>query len=276
MLIAAKEGSNPFLAASFLSRNSPPAHQLPTPLLYPGIGFAISNTATGLATSLYDEGRRSRSTGKERDTETGLDYFGARYFGSALGRFASPDPGNSGAEPSDLQSWNAYPYTGNNPLSRTDPDGLDYHVCVNDQNGNQQCTNIENDKAFQQVAKNPGAGLTVSGDKGSGVIYSTDQNGNRVQVGTYEHFAGPGTEGGGITVDFGTELAVAGLGARVLNAGASIGEGAQPIVERSTGAQVGWKSADGMKIARNTSANNAQPYINLVNKAIGGNLHVRF
>jgi hypothetical protein len=217
---------------------------------------------------------------------------------------------------------------------------LDYHVCVNDQNGNQQCTNIENDKAFQQVAKNPGAGLTVSGDKGSGVIYSTDQNGNRVQVGTYEHFAGPGTEGGGITVDFGTELAVAGLGARVLNAGASIGEGiagvfgtrvgtavatdtasaaggafrsevsnilskatssvgnqgiqassrdvaeqaakewvgegAQPIVERSTGAQVGWKSADGMKIARNTSANNAQPYINLVNKAIGGNLHVRF
>jgi RHS repeat-associated protein len=33
-----------------------------------------------------------RFTGKERDQETGLDFFGARYFGAALGRFTSPDP----------------------------------------------------------------------------------------------------------------------------------------------------------------------------------------
>jgi RHS repeat-associated protein len=33
-------------------------------------------------------------TGKERDTETGLDYFGARYMSSAQGRFTSPDPSN--------------------------------------------------------------------------------------------------------------------------------------------------------------------------------------
>jgi RHS repeat-associated protein len=31
-------------------------------------------------------------TGKERDAETGLDYFGARYYGGAQGRFTSPDP----------------------------------------------------------------------------------------------------------------------------------------------------------------------------------------
>lgn len=31
-------------------------------------------------------------TGKERDSESGLDYFGAKYYGSALGRFTSPDP----------------------------------------------------------------------------------------------------------------------------------------------------------------------------------------
>ncbi|MDE3169526.1 MAG: RHS repeat-associated core domain-containing protein, partial [Acidobacteriota bacterium] len=30
-------------------------------------------------------------TGKEHDTESGLDYFGARYDSSALGRFMSPD-----------------------------------------------------------------------------------------------------------------------------------------------------------------------------------------
>jgi RHS repeat-associated protein len=33
----------------------------------------------------------SRFTGKERDTESGLDYFGARYYGSTMGRFMSPD-----------------------------------------------------------------------------------------------------------------------------------------------------------------------------------------
>jgi RHS repeat-associated protein len=32
-------------------------------------------------------------TGKERDSESGLDYFGARYYGSNMGRWMSPDPG---------------------------------------------------------------------------------------------------------------------------------------------------------------------------------------
>jgi len=32
------------------------------------------------------------SPGKERDAETGLDYFGARYYSAAQGRFVSPDP----------------------------------------------------------------------------------------------------------------------------------------------------------------------------------------
>ena len=35
-----------------------------------------------------------KCTGKERDGETGLDYFGARYFSGAQGRFTSPDPFN--------------------------------------------------------------------------------------------------------------------------------------------------------------------------------------
>lgn len=34
----------------------------------------------------------SRYTGKERDAESGLDNFGARYYGSSMGRFMSPDP----------------------------------------------------------------------------------------------------------------------------------------------------------------------------------------
>jgi RHS repeat-associated protein len=34
---------------------------------------------------------RIRFTGKERDAETGLDYFGARYMSSAQGRWTTPD-----------------------------------------------------------------------------------------------------------------------------------------------------------------------------------------
>ncbi len=65
-------------------------------------------------------------TGKERDAESGLDYFGARYYGSALGRFSSPDNG-SDQHPSDPQSWNLYSYVRNNPLGLVDADGN--YVC---------------------------------------------------------------------------------------------------------------------------------------------------
>ncbi len=63
-------------------------------------------------------------TGQIRDSETGMDFFTARYYGSALGRFTSPDPMNLGADPTDPQSWNAYAYVRNNPLALVDPMGL--------------------------------------------------------------------------------------------------------------------------------------------------------
>ena len=66
----------------------------------------------------------SRFTGKERDSESGLDYFGARYYGSTMGRWMSPDPGNIGADPTNPQSWNMYAYVLNNPLRFVDPNGL--------------------------------------------------------------------------------------------------------------------------------------------------------
>jgi RHS repeat-associated protein len=134
-------------------------------------------------------------TGKERDSESGLDNFGARYDSSQYGRFMTPDPGNVGSDPRDPQSWNAYSYVGNNPLGRIDADGLDYDVCVDDGNGGQKCTYVANDKSFQNALQNPGAGISVSGDNNRGTIYGTDGNGNQVQVGSYQHFAGPGEEG---------------------------------------------------------------------------------
>src|SRR5580658_841058 len=59
----------------------------------------------------------SRCPGKERDTESGLDYFDARYYGSSMGRFLSPDPSQLYfADPTNPQSLNLYSYGRNNPL----------------------------------------------------------------------------------------------------------------------------------------------------------------
>jgi RHS repeat-associated protein len=67
-------------------------------------------------------------TGKERDGESGNDYFGARYYASSIGRFMSPD-WSAKAEPvpyaklGDPQTLNLYGYMQNNPLGGVDQDG---------------------------------------------------------------------------------------------------------------------------------------------------------
>jgi RHS repeat-associated protein len=63
-------------------------------------------------------------TGKERDTETGLDYLGARYYGSSIGRFTTVDPYlDPRSALTDPQQWNRYAYGRDNPLKFVDPDG---------------------------------------------------------------------------------------------------------------------------------------------------------
>ena len=65
-------------------------------------------------------------TGKERDSESGLDYFGARYYASSMGRFLSPDPmGIASGSLANPQSLNLYAYALNNPLINIDPSGLE-------------------------------------------------------------------------------------------------------------------------------------------------------
>ncbi len=84
---------------------------------------------------------RQQFTSKERDIETGLDYFLARYYSSVQGRFTSPDEFAGGpdelfnfandaaenptfyADLSDPQSLNKYQYTYNNPINLVDEDG---------------------------------------------------------------------------------------------------------------------------------------------------------
>jgi len=72
---------------------------------------------------LSSSGDRYKFTGKERDSESGLDNFGLRYMGSNLGRFMSPDSIANDWELLNPQTWNRYAYARNNPLIYIDPDG---------------------------------------------------------------------------------------------------------------------------------------------------------
>jgi RHS repeat-associated protein len=108
-----------------------------------GAGVGGRTTAMGFPGSF--DGVRQKFTQKERDTETGLDYFLARYYASTQGRFTGPDEFKEGAyefwllgDPSagekqalpfgDItspQSLNKYQYCYNNPLRFVDPNGHD-------------------------------------------------------------------------------------------------------------------------------------------------------
>ncbi len=69
------------------------------------------------------DGVRQKFTQKERDAETGLHYFGARYYSSVQGRFISADPSSVSIASASPQSWNRYFYANNNPLSYIDHNG---------------------------------------------------------------------------------------------------------------------------------------------------------
>jgi len=96
---------------------------------YLPFGEEIPSTVGGRG-SLYGAPELTHKfTGKERDTETassatqGLDFFGARYFSAAQGRFTSPDEPLVDQHAADPQSWNLYAYARNSPLTNTDPNG---------------------------------------------------------------------------------------------------------------------------------------------------------
>ncbi|MGH9554618.1 MAG: RHS repeat domain-containing protein [Terriglobales bacterium] len=96
-------------------------------------------------------------TGKERDTESGLDYFFARYYASSLGRFMTPDwsatpvpvPYASLMVP---QSLNLYAYVENNPITSTDPDGH-FRTVPPPAEGKDQCSGVTSDPSCAKKAE---------------------------------------------------------------------------------------------------------------------------
>ena len=134
-------------------------------------------------------------TGKERDSESGNDYFGARYYSSAMGRFMSPD-WSAKAEPvpyaklDNPQSLNLYAYVGNNPLIRTDPTG--HYVCSGSK---EQCGAVRDGLILAKAAMN---NLGANSKEGKA-------------IGAVLKFYGAEGEKNGVGVSFG-KLAVGTLG----------------------------------------------------------------
>jgi RHS repeat-associated protein len=78
----------------------------------------------GLFSSTGSDPNHYKFTGKERDSESGLDNFGARYNASTTGRFMTPDPKMPSVRHLlNPEKWNKYAYVLNNPLALVDPDG---------------------------------------------------------------------------------------------------------------------------------------------------------
>ncbi len=162
-------------------------------------------------------------TGKERDLESGLDFFIARYYSSSYGRFLSPDefaggpvdvfssndPAPPGPPPyadiTNPQSLNKYDYTYNNPLRYTDPNGhdvLDFLLGV---------ANAVGSNTFL------GAGRTESynSDHATGQAVGDAIS---VVVGAAEVVVGGAVAGGGLALDATGVGAVAGVPANVVGA----------------------------------------------------------
>ena len=166
------------------------------PALHQGIAWSNSKTALGLRSLAVETRVRSRCTGKERDSESGLDNFGKRYDSSSLGRFMTPDPiFFQAAMLSDPQRFNLYAYVRNNPLSLTDPTGESIELIGDEE---------QRKKALQalQQAVGKDAGNYLYENK----VTTTDANGNS----TTKYYVGVRDGTGGQASVFGKMNSVAG------------------------------------------------------------------
>jgi RHS repeat-associated protein len=98
---------------------------------YRPFGTEMTITAPGI--------NELKFTGKRRDGESQLDYFGARYYLNLAGRFTTADPILNSGRPDNPQSWNKYAYVLNDPLALVDPTGF-YDWAASCANNDTNCT----------------------------------------------------------------------------------------------------------------------------------------
>jgi len=195
-------------------------------------------------------------TGKERDTESGNDYFGARYYTSNIGRFMSPDPLRGTL--ADPQTLNMYAYVRNNPTNLTDPTGM-------------QCTPGPAGQCVGQTQAQDKAATTTP------PAQNTSASGKTIAKGTGEVVLGgvviglaialaPETGGGSLAA-----LAVVG---GVLGGTAEVGNGIVDIAHGAgqVDAQTAEEAKQGINIANNPAAANALIVTNANNAERIGNV----
>jgi RHS repeat-associated protein len=145
-------------------------------------------------------------TGKERDAETRLDFFKARYYSGAQGRFVSADRKLFPNALFDPQSLDKYVYVRNNPLRYVDPNGEDWWDTV--------------EAAVNEVISNNGFGAgrqapqnqdQVKGQKIGDAITAAQ--------GAAEVFIGGGGEAAGVALDLTGIGAVIGVPVNVVSTG---------------------------------------------------------
>ena len=117
-------------------------------------------------------------TGKERDDESGLDYFGARYYSNGLGRFITPDwAAKPAAVPyavlGDPQTLNLYTYVRDIPTTQIDTDGHETLNANNNERGNTRIVPCETDECRAFDSKMSGSilggfALVLTGGAASG------------------------------------------------------------------------------------------------------------
>ena len=184
-------------------------------------------------------------TGKERDSETQLDYFGARYYSNGLGRWVSADWSPTPipvpyADFNNPQSLNLYGFVGGNPASKVDPDGHDW-------------------PSWNEVGNFVAAAANAYGSDnllGAGRVEQTTSAGRLGQAfgdgaatvsGAVEALSGAGGEVGGTLLDLTGVGALAGIPINIASAGV--------IAHGVTTGLVG-----GAHLAKDVSQSGGKPY----------------
>jgi RHS repeat-associated protein len=219
---------------------------------YKSFGEEVTGSAMSRSSEYGANDRvRQKFTSKERDAESGLDYFLARYYSSAQGRFTSPDDFTGGPEElyyfaddaaanptfyADLtnpQSLNKYQYTYNNPLRYVDPDGHDP--------GDDRTS-----RALKGAVKGAGFGAVV----GAGVGAVIGGGGGAI---------GGGAIGTGVCPVAGTACGAALGGVGGATVGAMEGSGWGAIIGAGVGFIIEYFSSDDSSAQDTDSGSQAQP-----------------
>jgi len=217
------------------------------------------------------EAEKYLTTHHERDTETGLDYRGARYYDSDVARFLSLDPNAS-----DYANWSAYNYVLGNPVSIVDPDGRDgwdiikgiYAAWADNQlpsNPNPYVINIR-----ERMSYSNGSHYNLGQDIGD--VLSAIQGAFEIANGFSEMYAGGTLAGsgvaavpitGGLSISAsaaGVGLAVVGAaqvahgGMVVLNAADNLSNGKGRVPETSREARRGAMREEGVPTSRSSTS----------------------